>query len=190
MSTQFIAVSGKMHSGKDTFGHMVAEEFGYYQHVNFADALKKGCAHLFGYSNYKLAKHTYLPDHGITVRQALQQLGTEVMKSHFGEDFWIRTFQASINEMKHVKCVLVTDVRFEAEYNWLRNRGALMIRMEGDPLGLRAKYYESGEQEHISETALDHYDESKWDYVVINNVPELDALKRKARKLVLNYRGK
>ena len=69
-------------------------------------------------------------------------------------------------------CWIVSDVRFENELRAIKERGGIVIRLEGDPVGMRAR--SSRDPNHVSETALDKFED--FDLVLQNTVPDVDRL--------------
>jgi hypothetical protein len=51
---------------------------------------------------------------------------------------------------------IIDDVRFKNEADIIKEKGGILIRLEGDPKGIRAK--DLRDPNHISEIALDDYD--------------------------------
>lgn len=160
-----IGLSGKIGSGKTTFAEFLKEELetiGIVTKIlNFADALKKITFELSGHHGYTQEdKQVYLEDWGMTVGTMLQRLGTEVMRTNFDEDVWVKaTFSKLIPGVN-----IIGDCRFPNEAEAIKKRGGLLIRLDGDPAEVRKN--STRDLTHASETSLDNYNE--FDYVFLN----------------------
>ena len=78
--------------------------------------------------------------------------------------FWVKRFNFWYQEQKkkdpNVK-IVITDVRFNHEYNYLLDQDAMIIKITNSIL--------ESDDNHISETELDTYDISKFDYHIAND---------------------
>jgi len=155
-----IGLSGKAQAGKDTFceylqkkhnesispahgdRHMIGR-------ISFGDALKSLGREIFGWDGKKDAKG----------RRFLQVLGTEVGQV-YDILFWVK--RAWMQKPPLKVNYIVTDVRFPHEFDYIREQGGILIRIERtiSPNAL------TGEAaEHPSETALDNHE---FDYCITN----------------------
>lgn len=130
-----IGICGNARHGKDTLGKLLAQSMGglmipgYTQQLAFADAVKNGVAITFGIPiDTPKDQITWL---GITYRQVLQQFGTEAMRRTFGEDIWIRIVDNIATNLAEeiVGNLIVTDVRFENEADWIINNYGTIIHI-------------------------------------------------------------
>lgn len=62
------------------------------------------------------------------VRRLLQVLGTEAVRDRFGEEAWTKLAKKKINETEGP--VVVTDVRFPNEADWIREHGGVVVKIE------------------------------------------------------------
>jgi hypothetical protein len=151
----------------------------------YADKLKQVCSILSGIPIEKFSdqsfKAMFMPhewvqstgpfsdDFLMTVRQFIQRVGTEAIRNNVHYNTWVNAMFADyipsngyiapgINEpvLEYPKW-LITDVRFPNEYNAIKDRGGIIIRMERD--------FEH-KSDHFSETALGEY---QFDCVIENN---------------------
>jgi hypothetical protein len=113
----------------------------------------------------------------MTVRQLLQELGTEAMRKNLHENVWVNALMADYHPIKlsqdNPSYWLVTDTRFPNEAEAIKERGGLLLRIErpGTSTG-----------SHASETALDDY---PFEYVIVND-GDLHDLIRKVKKLMID----
>jgi len=145
----------------------------------------------------------------ITVRQALQWIGTDLFRDKFHPDTWcnalfadykINYTSAETPKKSGVFTVpnwIITDTRFPNEVEAVKKRGGLNIRMERSKLnrnrfGPILKIEEGVTQqmtmvdfseEHESETALDSY--TGWDEVIDNN-GSIEDLIEKIKQIIIN----
>ena len=127
-----IGLVGKKQSGKDTFCAMLSQLSPLpVQRLAFGDALKQEVA-----GACDVPVHT-IEQHKATFRPMLQWWGTEFRRQLFGSDYWIAKLGEKLSGLQqangsngHGKLVVVTDVRFENEADFIRSRGGLLIRIE------------------------------------------------------------
>lgn len=155
---RIIGFSGYARSGKDTAAEALMS-LGFVR-IGFADKLKDFVYYLnpkvdggpmgdmtvrevidkWGWEGYK---NTYW---GESIRERLQYIGTECGRKILGENVWV---DAAFNNLPDGKYVF-SDVRFPNEVDGIRSRGGKIYRIER--AGVDAV------NQHISETALDHYE--------------------------------
>lgn len=148
-----IGVSGKFASGKDTCvaDHLVAKWL--FRRASFAEKLKNLCTELFGMSGKD--------------RALLQSVG-QAMRG-IRDDVWVKHALGLLYEEQNY---VFADVRHINEFQALRERGAVLIRLEcdeGERIARYQKLYgclpDKREINHSSETALDSY-VTLFDYVI------------------------
>jgi hypothetical protein len=104
----------------------------------------------------------------MTVRSFLQKLGTESVRNGLHPNTWINALFADLKEDSKW---IITDVRYPNEYEAIKQRGGIMIRVNRG---------EQSKDAHISETALDDF---KFDFVIENN-GSLDELKERVKDVL------
>jgi cytidylate kinase len=168
-----IAISGKIGSGKDTVAEKIIETFPEFnfQHVKFADNVKKVCAIISGVPLEKFysraGKLEYIPKWKMTVGQMQPIIGTDVLRNYFDQEVWVKSLLAS----HETKNLIISDLRFRNEAAALKQKESLLIRLEGDPANLRTQ--DPRAINHLSEIDLDDYPhfDLKWE-----NRPPLSRL--------------
>lgn len=179
-----IGLSGKKRAGKDTLAERLVTRHGF-QRVSFADSLRDAALSLdpliltgaevglmplrltqvVGNLGWERAKS--VPE----VRRTLQRLGVAIRELDTG--FWVhaaaRTIEAALGEGRPV---VVTDVRFPNEAEYIRHKGGVLVRVERP--GLHPV------DAHESETALDEWE---FDCLVVND-GTLDELRERASHLL------
>jgi len=160
---KIIAFSARKQGGKTTCAKAVLRKYGLSSaHVlSFATALKGIVDQCFvpvgttiDFDSNK-DKNIVLPC-GFSVREMLQKVGTDWFRNTFPE-VWITCLEKQLASM-WVKQVVITDVRFLNEVQWVHSKNGVVIRL------LRAPFADI--DQHSSETALD--DCKEFDAVVDN----------------------
>lgn len=151
----------KKGSGKDTIADLLATSYGFVK-VSWADSLKAGVKAFHGWND----RHVYGDlkeeiDHywGYSPREALQRIGTDLMRDQWMKDFWIKSTMRTIqHHLDSYKPVVVPDCRFPNECDAILRSGGLVYRVD------RPSVEKDG---HESENALNTYD--KWTGVIDNS---------------------
>jgi len=168
-----VGVSGKIGSGKTCLAEGLQKRFTRVLLRNFADRLKEEVAlHLeidVAVCHTHEGKNTHLPQYNMTVGEFLQHWGTKLRDVH--EEIWVLALQSFVEARIAEKpsaeplIVVVGDVRFPNELDWVRRIGGLSVRLTGDPQQERAKSKRN--MQHPSETSLDQFEaDGKFDILV------------------------
>ena len=186
-----ILISGKMHSGKDTAARILKNllwnEYCDFQLCTrqFARGVKETTATLtdqtYDALNTDEGKKKHCKLLRCTNGEALQKLGTAVREA-FDTDVWIRKV---FDDMIDAHVTIVTDCRYRNEAEAGRAREAILIRVNGDPSGMRAT--SKRDPNHPSETELDDY--PYFDAVIDNSEKGENLLEKKIREQVLPLIG-
>lgn len=159
---RIIAISGKKRSGKDTVASIISANFeSGIVRIGFATALKlEVCRSL----NISL---DYLEQNKANFRLILQGWGTDYRRKLHGDNYWIEKLRTAINNIQtfnSCKMIIVTDVRFKNELEFMRSVGATTVRVNRPTA--------PSNDTHPSETELDneHFD------IVINNDGTIEQL--------------
>ena len=78
----------------------------------------------------------------------------------YDEDFWIK---ATLSDYEPGQCVIISDVRFKNEANYILKLGGIVIRLTGDPMYIRKN--SKRDMTHPSECDLDDFDK----FTIIHN---------------------
>lgn len=148
---QLIGIHGKAHSGKDTIGGFISEEFANCYGDYFAGPLKDAGAVAFGIDRNdfddpdtkELVYHAW----GISPRKIAQFMGTEMFRDTISKllpqvenSFWVHRMAHRINGSidQELVCyddgdtVLIMDVRFENEVDFIINNGGIIFHVVRD----------------------------------------------------------
>ena len=170
-----VGISGKIGSGKTTLAlALQALNSGRTVVCNFADALKREAAERYQVSLDRFysqdeKNQPISADSELTVGGALQQHGAERRAEN--ENYWLEQLDGFITSLPaDVTLVVVGDVRHVNEAEWITQRGGFLVRLNGDPGGVRAA--STRNLAHVSETALDDYDDFDLVFNTNNTEPE------------------
>lgn len=144
-----IGVTGKARAGKSTIARYLAGEHKFHDGA-FARRLKSTVAIKFNLNPQEMSKANYekvIERWGMSFRQMLQLEGTEggwqLYDPHLspGPSLWVRHLQVAWdyikNEPTEFNGLVISDVRFPHEVDWLTDQGGFLIRVvrggaEGD----------------------------------------------------------
>jgi len=189
-----IAICGKANSGKNTVGKLIRKSL-YTEFVGkktiscdyiaFADPIKAIVRTMFpdlsekyltGSSKFRseIIPGAFKDGIPLSVRQLLIDIGTSGRA--YKENIWLDAFDAAFKKSidKQKTLVIVTDVRFVNEFEFLRKKGFYNIRL------LRDAHLKI---DHASETNQDFIRDDEFDFVLDNN-GSIKSLKEQVKKIV------
>lgn len=161
-----IGITGKAGAGKDTFADFLFAELalsGYTQY-SFAQPIKDMLLAGLGIKDKDPKTISF---YGYSYRRIIQTLGTEWGRCTIGKNLWLNIAR---HRCPHNK-VIISDVRFENEAEWVRDNGVLVhiVRDKED-------IPEAG---HSSEGGIGSYRED----FLVENTKDLEYLEEQAKKL-------
>lgn len=152
-TTRLIGLAGKARSGKDTLGHLMAEELDFAV-LSFAEPIRIFIASLLDISVAEMEPIKEVPQDilgGKTPRQAMQTLGTEWGRNTIHFDMWVKACMRKAQRLLgQGVSVVVTDVRFNNEAQGVIDYGGEVIEI--------TRPGNAGTQsggEHVSEKGVD-----------------------------------
>jgi len=172
-----IGVVGFIGSGKGAVGDLL-EQKGFVKD-SFAKPLKDACSAMFGWPRELLEGDTEVSrkwreesdsfwsekfGYTFTPRLALQLMGTEAGRNVFHQDIWVVSL---LNRAKG-KNVVVTDVRFKNEIDYIQQNGGIIVRVKR---GEEPEWYKlaedaaAGFSSAIMEIKDKGIHQSEWDWI-------------------------
>ncbi|WP_414159867.1 deoxynucleotide monophosphate kinase [Pseudomonas sp. BNK-45] len=154
MKPLLIGLAGPARSGKSTAAdHLVRNHL--LEHYAFADPLRSGLMEIFNLDPDDFEgerKEQTLAWLGRSPRELMQSMGTEWARQMVHPDVWVRIAEQNLNYLQNslssVVGFVVSDVRFENEAEFIRQRGGTIIhirRHDAPPVN-----------PHISEAGVQH----------------------------------
>lgn len=170
-----IGLNGYARSGKDTAADILVQHRGFTK-LALADSLKELAI--------KLDPMLYLPEWGGdlslaaivgdigweqakkfgAVRKYLQDLGTEA-RNVLGYDVWIQAVTRKIQNLPEGSDVVIPDIRFQNEANWLFHTGNQVWNIARPGVG--------PVNDHVSEVDMKHWNKFDWSIWNSGTVEEL-----------------
>ena len=150
----------------------------------FAGKLKDIASHLTGidiedFEDQEFKKTLLRSEWGMTVREFLQKLGTDALRTGLHDNVWVNALMADYklieygdDEQPHLPNWIITDCRFPNEAQAIKDKGGIIIRI--DRLGVEPI------NNHPSEVGLDHWN---FDYKIVNN-SDLFDLKENVKSIL------
>lgn len=136
MKPLLIGLTGPARSGKSTAAnHLVRNHL--LEHYAFADPLRSGLMEIFNLDPDDFEgerKEQTLDWLGRSPRELMQSMGTEWARHMVHPDVWVRIAEQNLNYLQNslssVVGFVVSDVRFENEAEFIRQRGGTIIHIE------------------------------------------------------------
>lgn len=170
-----IAVTGEIRSGKDTvcnyIGNTITEHGAYVGILYFAEGIEQIIEDYFpeAFEGNKKPRKYY------------QEIGQGMRK--INPDVWVTYLENNYKTMlkSGFKNILVTDLRQQNEYDWLKQNGFTVIKVEAEPEVRIERAKASGDKFEMQD--LLHETEQqiknlKYDYLITNNTTLEDLYKQ------------
>lgn len=156
-----VAFSGRSKAGKTTAAMFLTANYNFVRR-GFADGLRRTVSTVFGLTTSQLQQYKDIPlATGKTPRHYLLEVGK--MFREIDPTVWIRLWESEMNylatDYPRVN-VTVDDLRFKNEYDHLKKKGAVFVRVNRSVKAVT---------DEPSEVELDEYEEQgKFDYIISN----------------------
>jgi len=150
-----IAFVGKAGVGKDTAGSQLALHYGFATYA-MAGPLKAMLFTGLGLDPKDFVtseqKEATIERYGFTYREAAQTLGTEWGRA-LNDDLWLISAGAKLDYAASigVRGIAITDVRFENEADWVRERGGQIVHIVSE---LTREGMSDKAKAHVSESGV------------------------------------
>jgi hypothetical protein len=123
-----IGLIGQKQTGKDTFADYLVKTRGF-KKLAFAEPVKQVCQILFHLEPEQVydprLKEVVDERWGLSPRQMMQKVGTDMVRNMLGNDFWVKHMDISYSKGS----IVISDVRFKNEAEWVKDRGGVLIRI-------------------------------------------------------------
>lgn len=145
---KLIGIHGHPAVGKDTVSNYIWKTYQKVSGESFANALKNACSEAFGIDRDDFddqdTKNVIDPYWGVSPRMIAQFVGTEMFREILwklipgaSNDFWIRRLEGKLTCSLELyeglyepgECVIISDVRFQNEYDWVVNNNGIIIHI-------------------------------------------------------------
>lgn len=132
--SNLVGITGYKRHGKDTVGDYLVNFHGY-RKIAFADSLKTALSAIFKFNHEQLygdLKETVDPFWNITPREAMQTIGTDLMRNQFRDDIWVKCLEREIVEIwkkDPTAKIIIPDVRFPNELDMVKRLGGCIVRV-------------------------------------------------------------
>lgn len=185
-----IGLVGFIGAGKGTVGDILVRDHGYHRFA-FADALKDATATIFTWPrgllegdsvasrNFREQVDPWWSNklgYEVTPRLMLQKMGTEACRAGIADNIWIAALE---KRMAGYQDVVISDVRFPNEIDFVRSVGGVIIRVK------------RGEDPTPEELSKMHISETAWNDVVpdvtVTNGGTVDDLKVAVNLFLTHY---
>ena len=142
-----IGICGRARSGKDSATDYLVEDRGFARY-SMADPIRKMLSQIgvfYDNDNEKESPHKVL---GKSPRQMMQTLGTEWGRECVDKDIWLKLGQEAVSkaELHFYSGVVIPDIRFQNEANWVKENGTLIQIVRPDNVEVSPHSSENGVQ--------------------------------------------
>lgn len=174
-----VGITGRANSGKDVATNILKSGLlSSFSTYRFAGPLKQACSDMFGWTMEQIEdrefKETVDPTWGFKPRVAMQTLGTEWGRA-LREDLWVHMAQVKFDS-PFVTGMIVSDVRFENEADFIRRNNGLLIHIHrpGEAIA---------DNSHVSENGVEFKAGDAW----VDNNSTIEEFKLKLERIVTGH---
>ena len=159
-----IGFAGKARSGKDTAGAYLVDNY-HFLRYSFAQPLKDGAKAMFNLTEEQIEnKEKVIEPWGRSPRELYQLLGTDIART-IDKRVWIKNAEMFVKKSLG-RSIVITDVRFKNEAEWIKSLGGVVIYLESKTRGIHTRTL------HASENGLNMNDVD----LIIENDGTINAL--------------
>lgn len=180
MKRLVVGLKGPKDSGKSTVAKYITDNY-FWKEEYFSRPLKEIICIMTGWSmdfvngitpEYKAQRETLVhPDYGMTCRQLLQFVGTNLFREKINPKMWVNIMKRRIADSSDH--IVLSDCRFPEECELVKELGGIIICLERD----------TGHADtHVSEQSFN----TEGEYVIYNN-ESLDDLFQQVENILFEY---
>lgn len=128
---KLIGLAGLKGAGKDSAAFYLSRCFGF-RRLALADPIRDGLLAMLDLTldelNNRAFKEAPIDWLGCSPRHLMQTLGTEWGRTHIAGDLWLRIASRRISASQNEghRNIVITDIRFENEAEWIREQGGVI----------------------------------------------------------------
>lgn len=162
--SKIIGLGFRKRVGKDEIASHLVKAHGF-KRIGWADALKKGVHAFHGWEESQVEgdqKEVVDPFWGYSPRTAYQQMGTDLVRKHWDDQFWVKGVMRKVEKwLEEGHNVVIPDCRFQEEVDAIASIGWIWhVTRPGLPAP-------NPQEEHESETALRYF--AQWSATIVND---------------------
>lgn len=124
-----IGIIGNAYAGKDTCANYIVKKYKY-QKKAFADPIREIVKIMFMFSDNDVLipklKTKIDPVFNESPRSAMQLIGTDLVRKHYSQDFWLHHMKQRLNPNVNI---VISDIRFQNEANMVLKHGGILIKI-------------------------------------------------------------
>jgi len=134
-----IGLTGNKQNGKSSAAQYLCDNYNNIERYSFSTPLKLVCKMLFGGTQEHWLgslKDSRLVNWGLTPRQIMKTVGTELFRTQFSEDFWVKVAREHLDRVQGFHdsdvddvIVIIDDVRFDNEAKMITDMGGKVYRI-------------------------------------------------------------
>ena len=146
---QIIGITGKAGSGKDTVANYFIDSKNYIK-LTFGGAVKDIVQIITGWSrdmiegqtveSRELRETVVHQNYNMNCRQLMQFVGTDLFRNNLDQNVWINIVNDKVKKLildinsgtqtlKHVKGIIISDVRFDNEAQFIKSIGGTIVKI-------------------------------------------------------------
>lgn len=177
---KIIGLAGKAGTGKDTAADHLEEHHDFARYA-FAAPIRAMLAAGLDiddeYFHDRELKEAPLPPYGVSPRHMMQTLGTEWGRNLVHPELWLLVAKMNLVRLA-MQChggIVITDVRFDNEANWIRAQGGTILHIRRpSAAAVAAHASEAGVTEHAGDAIINNTGSLQHLYDCLDNiVPQL-----------------
>ncbi len=183
---KIIGLSGKKYSGKDTFYSVLKKIDSNMVRVAFADCLKDEVYEMVLKPN-QIERSALDDSRKKYFRLILQGWGGEFRRQFNSDTYWLDKCREKVDELERqgfTGTVVITDVRYQNEAQWIKDSGGTLVRINRPRKGLIGWFKDKlgiVPDKHMSECDLD---KCQLFDMIINNSGKIEDLSKPAEALL------
>ena len=170
-----IGIAGRARAGKDTAKELIIDIMRdkrgeVYHGYEFARPIKEACRVIFGWNDehlYGSLKESIDSLYNVSPRYAMQTLGTEWGRDTINKSIWANRAKRELENANGN--LIISDVRFENEVNFIHDNGGVIIEVIS--VGQTQHEVIEGSNSHESEGGVSHL-LTENDLIVFNDKPQ------------------